>query len=271
MKVISFCVYGSKDKYCKGLDENLKLIQCYLPDYNVFIYVGDGVPDHWIELYKLYPFVKIIETGRIAHDNMINRFFAIDDPDVDIAHIRDADSRLHERDIWCIKKFEKSQYSFYTIRDHPEHRAYILGGLWGIKKGFLQEKIQELYTRYNLLNQTINKIQHDQYFLRDIVYPLVNKNMIVYTFNEHMKMILNENIIKILLEVTNDNFCGLAIDYDSLGNELKEYKWNYGFECKVCRKFCGPNKCGKCGQVTYCSRECQVEDWKFHKLVCGKL
>lgn len=279
MKVISFCIYGSKDKYCKGLDENLKLVQTYLPDYNVFIYVGQGckeslnlfesdVPDHWINTYKSYPFVKIIYTGRIGHDNMINRFFAIDNDKVEIAHIRDADSRLHERDIWCIKEFEKSSYSFYTIRDHPEHVALILGGLWGIKKGYINLSIQDLYTRYNYLNLTINQIQHDQLFLQDIIYQLVYSNMIVYTFNVRMQMIQNEHIIKIPLDVINNNFCGLAIDYDNLGNEIKEYKWNYKYECNQCGKFCGPNKCGKCGKVIYCSKECQVGDWKKHKLVC---
>jgi hypothetical protein len=268
MKVISFCIYGSKDKYCKGLDENLKLIQLNLPDYNVFIYTGDGVPDYWIETYKSYQFVTLIDTNRIGHDNMINRFFAIDNPDVSIAHIRDADSRLHERDIWCIKNFETSTNLFYTIRDHPEHRAYILGGLWGIKKECVKITIQELYTKYNQSNEIINKIQHDQYFLRDIIYPLVSSSLVIYVFNERMIMNINEPIIKIPLQVINDNFCGLAIDFDLSGNEIKEYKWNYGFECIQCKKFCGPNKCGKCGLVTYCSRQCQVTNWKIHKVNC---
>jgi len=271
MKVISFCIYGSNDKYCKGLDENLKLIQSNLPDYNVFVYVGNDVPSNWLEQYKTYEFVKLIYTNRIGHDNMINRFFAIDQENVDIAIIRDADSRLHERDIWCIKQFEKSFYTFHTIRDHPEHRALILGGLWGIKKDCINISIQELYKKFNASNQTVNKIQHDQYFLRDIVYPLVSSNMIIYVFNERMRMLQNEQIIKIPLEVINDDFCGLAIKYDELGNEIKEYKWNYGYECCQCNKFCGPNKCGKCGKVIYCSRECQVGDWKKHKLNCSKI
>eukprot|EP00922_Rhytidocystis_sp_ex-Travisia-forbesii_P017122 GHVS01025544.1.p1 GENE.GHVS01025544.1~~GHVS01025544.1.p1 ORF type:complete len:250 (+),score=81.93 GHVS01025544.1:112-750(+) len=28
-------------------------------------------------------------------------------------------------------------------------------------------------------------------------------------------------------------------------------------------------KCGKCGKARYCSRQCQLDDWKFHKRVCG--
>jgi len=226
MKVISFCIYGSKDKYCKGLDENLKLMQLNLTDFNAFIYIGDQVPTHWIEKYQTYDFVKIFYTNRIGHDNMINRFFAIDENDVEIAFIRDIDSRVHDRDIWCIRHFEKSQYMFHTIRDHPEHRALILGGLWGIKKECLNISIKELYLHYNTTNETLNIIQHDQYFLKDIIYSLVYKNMIVYSFNEKMKMIENEIIKRIPFNVIDDNFCGLAITYDEDGNEIKEYKWD---------------------------------------------
>jgi hypothetical protein len=92
--------------------------------------------------------------------------------------------------------------------------------------------------------------------------------MIIYTFNERMKMIHNEVMLKIPLAVTNDNFCGLAINYDDSDNEIREYKWNYGYECSLCKKFCGLNKCKKCLNIIYCSRECQVSDFKKHKLNC---
>lgn len=38
----------------------------------------------------------------------------------------------------------------------------------------------------------------------------------------------------------------------------------------ICNK-CGKDaikKCGRCKSVYYCSRECQVEDWKTHKPIC---
>jgi hypothetical protein len=228
MKVISFCIYGTNNKYCKGLDENLKLMQLNLSDFNAFIYVGDKVSQDWINQYETYSFVKLFYTDRIGHDNMINRFYAIDEENVDVAIIRDADSRLHERDIWCIRHFIESNYLFHTIRDHPEHRTLILGGLWGIKKNLLNQKMSDLYLQFNSNNLSFNIVQHDQYFLRDIIYPLVNKNMIIYTFNEKMKMIDNEVMLKIPFAVINHDFCGLAINYDVSDNGVREYKWNYG-------------------------------------------
>ena len=37
--------------------------------------------------------------------------------------------------------------------------------------------------------------------------------------------------------------------------------------CKVCSKKANI-KCGKCGKLLYCSRECQFKDWNRHKANC---
>ena len=40
-------------------------------------------------------------------------------------------------------------------------------------------------------------------------------------------------------------------------------------ECAGCGKKCeGMKKCGRCMEVEYCSKECQVKDWRMHKLAC---
>jgi hypothetical protein len=43
--------------------------------------------------------------------------------------------------------------------------------------------------------------------------------------------------------------------------------------CAVCIKIGSKdalmNKCGDCNNVYYCSKECQRQDWRTHKLVCG--
>ena len=42
--------------------------------------------------------------------------------------------------------------------------------------------------------------------------------------------------------------------------------------CSVCMKMYKKpiKRCGGCQQVYYCSKQCQVKDWKFHKPICGK-
>jgi hypothetical protein len=39
-------------------------------------------------------------------------------------------------------------------------------------------------------------------------------------------------------------------------------------DCKMCDERAVASCCGKCMSVAYCSRECQIKDWKEHKKVC---
>lgn len=213
MKVISFCIYGSNEKYCRGLLENIQIITDKMSEFNIFIYVGDNVQEQWIKMYREYDKVKLIYTNRIGHDNMINRFFAIDDDSVDLMIVRDADSRIHDRDLWCIYNFVHSDFGAHTIRDHPYHLTEIMGGLWGLKKGILNKPIKELYQFYNSTNTTINKIQHDQYFLRDMIYHLIKDNLIVYISSQKLTLQTGEKHLFIPFHIKNNDFCGQVIDY----------------------------------------------------------
>ena len=41
--------------------------------------------------------------------------------------------------------------------------------------------------------------------------------------------------------------------------------------CETCKKEPVNSKCGICGVVYYCNRECQKNDWKVHKPICKTL
>jgi hypothetical protein len=233
-KIISFCIYGDNLKYTRGLYENLLLIQQNLPDYHAVIYEGNNVPSEWIEKYKQFLFVQHIKTESIGHDNMIDRFYAVDLEDAEIVFIRDADSRIHSRDLFTIKHFEQSKHTFHTTRDHPEHGAPILGGLWGIKKGAVTQSIHDLYLSFNPLQQQVNAVQHDQMFLRNILYPLIQNNIIVYVYNDRMKMFQNETIKRIPFPVINNEFCGAVVTFEGDG-PVDVYNWepSWNYETKV--------------------------------------
>ena len=213
MKVVSFCIYGSNEKYCRGLLENIEIIINKLSVFHIFIYVGDNVPQEWIDKYREYKKVKLIYTNRIGHDNMINRFFAIDEPHVELMIVRDADSRIHERDLWCIYHFVHSNYGAHTIRDHPYHVTQIMGGLWGLKKNVLNKTISELYSLYNSNNVAVNLIQHDQFFLRDVVYNLIKSDLIVYGLSKELYFGEDKHFLIIPFSIKNNDFCGQVIDY----------------------------------------------------------
>jgi hypothetical protein len=43
----------------------------------------------------------------------------------------------------------------------------------------------------------------------------------------------------------------------------------FGLQCTVCHSNKdGIFKCSKCKKTYYCSRECQIKDWKQHKQSC---
>lgn len=215
MKVLSFCIFGSNEKYCRGLFENIEIIKNKLSSFHIFIYVGNDVPEEWIKKYSEYDKVKLIYTNRIGNNNRINRFFAIDDDNVDMMIVRDADSRIHDRDIWCINHFMYSEFGAHTIRDHPYHSIQMMGGLWGLKKGFLNKPIKELYRLYNPEN-IIASIQHDQYFLRDVIYNLIEKYLVVY-ISLH-ELIYRENStthLFIPFPIKDNDFCGQVIEYNN--------------------------------------------------------
>ena len=224
---ISFCIYGSNIKYCKGMVENLELIKKNMPDVLAFIYVGIGVPENYIKIYESYSFARLFYTNKPGAYNMVARFFAIDEENVDIMIVRDADSRVHNRDRWIIKNFINSTYDSHTIRDHPWHTTQIMGGLFGIKKSGFPYNMSELYREYNP-NEDVSNIsyQYDQTFLRNIIYPLIKDKMIVYAFSSTMNMFQDKNLMVIPFPVKDHNFCGAVIEYDASGNGHKPFLWN---------------------------------------------
>jgi len=94
MRIFAFCIYGTSPKYCKGLLKNLELITTTFPEFETWIAVGDDVPDAYRSAYLSFPRVRLFPLP--FHDGrlMTQRFFFIDDPDVDCMIVRDADSQI---------------------------------------------------------------------------------------------------------------------------------------------------------------------------------
>jgi hypothetical protein len=151
------------------------------------------------------PNVVLKKTGIEGEKNMIERFFAIDEPEVDVMMVRDADSYVHHRDRWAIRNFMATTYQAHTIRDHPQHTARLMGGLWGIRKS-AGLHMRELYGSYKEDHTLGHRVAHDQNFLMDVVYPRVLATLLVH----YSKGIVfkGETAIAIPFEWSPDFFCG---------------------------------------------------------------
>lgn len=213
MKVFSFCLYGSKPKYITGMHENIKTISAVFPDWKIVIYYEEETTD--ITPFQVYSNVILRKGEYKGNQMMLDRFKPIDDPDVEVMMVRDSDSRVNERDEWCIREFMRSPKLFHIIRDHPYHTSLIMGGLWGIKKGLFPRflKMDRLIKVYTSENPNIQGF--DQHFLSNIIYPKV---MMHALFHGCVKMHPSENITLIPIK-SRHMFCGQAIEINEEGLE----------------------------------------------------
>ena len=132
MKVFSFCIYNSYNAlYYEGLLDNINIIKTHYPEWGIYVYVGNDVPEDFVNSLSGVIVQYTNEKGPI---NMLYRFLAIEQPGVDLMLVRDADSRVHWKDRWAINEFVNSPYLAHTIRDNPVHCIPMLGGLWGLKR-----------------------------------------------------------------------------------------------------------------------------------------
>ena len=183
--IFSFCIYGSNPKYVEGMVKNLEQIRHYYPTFQTWIVVGNDVPSEYIEKYQSFPNVKLTHVSCSGGRLMTYRFFPIDDPSVECMIVRDADSRISERDHECIKRFIDSEFTLFTIRDHYYHKCPIMGGQWGIKRTS-HDKEFNLEKAYHESKESLTKdcgvdaYDTDQYFTRHYIYPKYGARLLAF-------------------------------------------------------------------------------------------
>jgi len=229
VNVFSFCIYGPPNpRYYPGLIQNVQLIKKYYPGWYVFVYVGSDVSDDLIIQLRGYPHVILRFTNITGPGNMIRRFFAIDEPGVDLMMVRDADSRIHWKDRWAINDFLRNKFFIaHTIRDNIDHTSFIMGGLWGMRKTDLN--IQKEYDDFT--NNPVDcGVGHDQSFLIKRIYPKVLTKLLVHYSHEKV-FYQNEKGIKFPFPWINDIYCGRIEDEtfrDEPGpvSNVKKFPWS---------------------------------------------
>jgi len=220
VNVFSFVIYGNEKKYTHGLLTNIRLIQNKYPSWETWIYYGSDVTESTLSLYREYINVKFIATDVNGFLTKFFRYFPIDDDSVDICIIRDADSRVNERDEFCINEFLNSDYLFHIIRDHPNHRHKVMAGMWGIKKGAISENIFDLFLKWKE-GRNID-FWSDTTFLVDCIYPkVISMSLIHDDLN-----LCNDSSKKINQLRDPKHFIGQVYEYNELGEEFPKFNYN---------------------------------------------
>ena len=160
-KIISFSLWGDIELYTRGAIKNAILAKTVYPDWICRFYIpkensrktNNMRPDKHDDKDKSYTITKVpkqiiaelekhgAEIVKIDSEgcwySMFWRFYAIGDADVAI--FRDCDSRLSFREKYAVEQWLKSDKKVHIMRDHPWHGTAILGGMWGLKKGILDD------------------------------------------------------------------------------------------------------------------------------------
>lgn len=168
-KLISMSLYGNSDRYTKGALRNAVLAQQHWKGWKLRFYHDDTVPkDILKQLAALGAELSQRQSGS-GQLGMFWRFLPAGDPTLTRYIVRDSDARLTPRDRAAVKEWEESDYLFHTMRDNPNHRFPIMGGMWGAVGGLVNAS---MFTHY-LTHHAHAAKKDDQFFLQDCLFPAV--------------------------------------------------------------------------------------------------
>jgi len=234
MDIFSFCLYGTDLKYYIGLQENLRLINLYYPEYFIYIYLGKTHLDEYIAEYiKNYSNIVIIDTNKDGGINTILRYKPLLLSHINNIIIRDADSEVNERDRYCINDFLENKDNTIicqSIRDHFWHKSTLMAGLSFFKKisSNLQTALSNIFDdiEKTLSDEGNNFIYGtDENILNDKIYPLIKENVIIYT---NICAFKGEKWKYIDYKNDGTNFCGNVMQYiPEKDKYVKKPQFNY--------------------------------------------
>lgn len=195
--VISYSLWGDNPKYWIGAVRNIDLAKKYYPGWVSRFYVEETCdPKLYQTLQSDGVEIILVNVNTLPNNyngyvgsfaGMFWRFWASEDPDVDIFLSRDTDSRISERESDAVFEWLNSDKDFHVMRDHPYHTAKIMGGMWGLRNGLgIKLNLSEKIKSWTSIPRTkfVNGI--DQDFLAEIIYPLVRENCFEHSeFNIH--------------------------------------------------------------------------------------
>tara|TARA_R100000951_G_scaffold86008_3_gene73729 strand:+ start:184 stop:852 length:669 start_codon:yes stop_codon:yes gene_type:complete len=167
MKLITFSLWGQDPKYLIGAIRNAELAKEIYPDWRCRFYVGQSVPSQIIIQLENFDNVDVVQRPEFGDwRGMFWRFLSASEEGVDVMISRDTDSRLNIREKAAVDEWLASDKKLHIMRDHPHHGYPILGGMWGAKRGAIED-IERLINNF---------AQEDTYgtdykFFAELIFP----------------------------------------------------------------------------------------------------
>ena len=169
--IVAYSLFGDDDYYFQCAVTNARVLPFVYPEFTARFYCSRTVPKAIIEdLARAGAQVLIPqkeEGPKFA--GLFWRFLPFDDPGVDCVLIRDVDSPILPRERAAMNAWLASDKPFHVMRDHVQHNATILAGLWGGFTGLLP-KLGSIIDRH--VSADSGRFS-DQAFLRKHIWPRI--------------------------------------------------------------------------------------------------
>lgn len=168
--LVAYSLWGDSPMYWEGAKRNIELVNYYFPDWTIRFYVDSLCSTDLISTLHGDNVEVVFVDSKDSFHGMFWRFWASEDPDVDVFLSRDCDSRFTDREVSAIKEWLSSEKDFHIMRDHPFHTTAILGGMWGCRNGLMRNiGLNNLITKWSQYGRK----GIDQEFLGQVVYPII--------------------------------------------------------------------------------------------------
>jgi hypothetical protein len=226
-KVVAYSLWGDHPMYWIGALRNIELINKFYPGFIARFYIDKNSRQDLIDSIKGENVEVILVDSKDSFHGMFWRFWASEDPDVDIFLSRDCDSRISEREATAVNEWLKSDKDFHIMRDHPYHTVPILGGMWGCRNGILRDiKISKQIEHWNKFGRK----GIDQDFLGQVIYPYIRNKAIEHAeFNLRFGGEIRKfPSVRIDYEYIGDIFDEKDVRNPDLWKLIKKYNDYYG-------------------------------------------
>ena len=176
--VVAYSLWGNDMIYWIGALKNIELVNKFYPGFISRFYIDKNSRNDLIESIKGENVEVVLVDSKDSFHGMFWRFWASEDPEVDVFLSRDCDSRISEREVVAVSEWLNSDKDFHIMRDHPYHTVPILGGMWGCRNGILRDiKISKQIEHWNKFGRK----GVDQDFLGQVIYPYVKSKSLEHS------------------------------------------------------------------------------------------
>ena len=250
-KIISYSLFETADNdlfqwYFSGMLDNIIAARLYYPDWIVRIHVfnvseaaiGEMLSNDMVEVVHCFHSEMSLSTSR----KMISRFLPYDDPHVEYIISPDADSRLNPRELFAVNEWMSSGLGFHNMRDHEFHGITVLGGMFGMQRGVLDDAnasmvnlISRAFSENPVTIHVDGEPGEDQSFLAQYVWPHVKSKSLSHDDDAERCKKYGARVCKSfpIPRRSQGFFVGDAIRSKEVGRHPSSCEYNCSVECSL--------------------------------------